>query len=69
MFDENWDGTPLAAPHVMMTGFHPSTTLPGADQSAMTKFLNLADLHLAKSGLGPVVYITLSELTPVFPAQ
>lgn len=69
MFDENWDGTPLTEPHVIMTGFHPSTTLPGADQTYMTKFLNLADLHLAKDGLGPVVYITLSELTPVFPEQ
>ena len=48
-------------------GAHESAA--GSDQSFMTKLLYLADIHLSKSGLGPVVYITLSELTPVFPAQ
>ena len=69
LFDENWDGTPLAAPHVLMTGFHPSTTLNGTDQAHMTALLKTADLHLSSSGLGPIVYITLSALIPVFPAQ
>jgi hypothetical protein len=69
LFNENWDGTPLTAPHVLMSGFHPSTTLPAKDKSHMTALLDLADAHLASAGTGPIVYITLSALTPVFPAQ
>jgi len=69
LFNENWDGTALTSPHVLMSGFHPSTTLPTKDMAHMTDLLNMADAHLASAGTGPVVYITLSALTPVFPAQ
>ena len=67
LFNENWDGTPLAAPHVLMMGFHPSSTLSAAEKKHVNDLVTLADMHTG--GLGPVVYITLSDLTKVFPAQ
>ncbi|MFT3693423.1 MAG: hypothetical protein QM831_09815 [Kofleriaceae bacterium] len=69
IFNANWDGTPLAKSPVMMMGFHPSTELPQQYMSRASAFLKLADMHLASTGLGPVVYITLSDIVPVFPAQ
>lgn len=69
IFNVNWDGTPVAKSPVMMMGFHPSTELPDAYEARVSAFLKLADMHLASAGLGPVVYITLSDLVPVFPAQ
>jgi hypothetical protein len=69
LFNENWDGTPLVTPHVLMMGFHPSSTLSGFEKKRVSDFLTLADSNLGTAGLGPVTYITLSDLTTVFPAQ
>jgi hypothetical protein len=52
-----------------MMGFHPSSSFSAAEYRRVDDFLKLADMHLAKSDLGPVVYITLSDVTRAFPAQ
>ena len=72
IFDENWEPTetiPLATPHTMMMGFHPSVDFAPDEYLRVETFLQLADKHLASADLGPVVYTTLSDLTQVFPAQ
>jgi hypothetical protein len=69
IFDANWHGTPLAAPRTLMMGFHPSSSFSAAEYRRVDDFLKYADMHLAKSDLGPVVYITLSEVTGAFPTQ
>lgn len=70
IFDENWSsGTPLASPRTLMMGFHPSTGFAPDEYKRVDDFLKLADSHLASADLGPVVYTTLSDVTPVFPAQ
>jgi hypothetical protein len=67
LFNENWDGTPLETPHVLMMGFHPASTLSVAEKTRVNDLVTLADMN--SNGLGPVKYITLSDLTKVFPAQ
>jgi hypothetical protein len=69
IFNENWDGTPLATTRTLMMGFHPSDGFIPPEVHRVNDFLSLADSHLAKDGLGPVVYTTLSDVTTVFPAQ
>jgi hypothetical protein len=69
IFNENWDGTPLASPRTLMMGFHPSEGFAPDEYMRVNDFLKLADMHLASKDLGPVVYTTLSDVTPVFPAQ
>jgi hypothetical protein len=69
LFNENWDGSVLETPHVLMMGFHPSSSLTSVEKKKVDDLLVLADQHLGATGSGPVVYITLSELAPVFPAQ
>jgi hypothetical protein len=69
IFDANWDGTPLATPTTLMMGFHPSMNFPDSQYLRVDSLLDLADMHLAKSDLGPIVYISLSDVTAAFPAQ
>ncbi len=69
LFAENWDGAPLSAPHVLMSGYHPSTMTGPPYTGRLNALCTLADQNLASKGLGPVVYITLADLVPVFPAQ
>jgi hypothetical protein len=69
LFTENWDGTPLTVSHVLMSGFHPSQMLTSRDEMYLDAMLMLADANLASAGTGPVVYVTLSDLTRVFPPQ
>jgi hypothetical protein len=68
-FDENFAGTALMAPRTLMMGFHPSTSLTIGDIAGVKGFLTYADQALAANGLGPVVYITLSDVTPAFAAR
>jgi hypothetical protein len=70
VFDANWDGQhALTASRTMMMGFHPATGFTGDEYMRVDGFLKYADLHLANKDLGPVVYVTLSDVTPAFPAQ
>ncbi|MGE5186473.1 MAG: hypothetical protein ACM31C_30665 [Acidobacteriota bacterium] len=69
IFDANFpDGSALLAPTTMMMGFHPSTSFSPGEYTNVDTFLSYADKHLAATGLGPVVYITLSDVTPAFAA-
>lgn len=68
IFDANWDGTPLPSPKTLMMGFHPSTSFSQAEYKRVDDFLKYADLRLASKDLGPVVYISLSDVTKAFPA-
>lgn len=69
IFDANWDGQPFAAPRTLMMGFHPATSFSQAEYTRVNDFLTLADMHLATKDLGPVVYISLSDVTKAFPAE
>jgi hypothetical protein len=69
IFDANWDGTPLPEPRTLMMGFHPSPTFSQAEYRRVDDFLKYADAHLANKDLGPVVYISLADVTKAFPAQ
>jgi len=66
IFDANWDGTSLSAPRTLMMGFHPATGFTDAEYQRVAGFLDYADQHLASADRGPVVYTTLSDVTPVF---
>ncbi|HEU0029587.1 MAG TPA: hypothetical protein VFQ53_03065 [Kofleriaceae bacterium] len=66
LFDANWNGEPLDSPRVLMMGFHPSVSFSPAEFGRVDGFLDYADKHLANRNLGPVVYITLDDLVPVF---
>lgn len=69
-FDENWDGQhALTKPTTLMMGFHPATGFSADEYLRVDGFLKYADPHLAKDGAGPVVYVTLSDVTRAFPAQ
>lgn len=68
IFDANFDGHAFAAPRTLMMGFHPSDRFSQVEYKRVDDFLYHADMHLAHRDLGPVVYITLSDVTPVFPA-
>jgi hypothetical protein len=69
VFDANFAGTALAHPTTMMMGFHPSVNFTDAEYQRVNGFLQYADMHLASADLGPVVYTTLHDVTPAFPAQ
>ena len=69
IFDANWDGAPLAAPKTLMMGFHPAASFSPAEFTRVDGFLDYADMHLATKDLGPVVYISLSDVTLAFPPQ
>jgi hypothetical protein len=69
IFDANFTGAPLEKPTTLMMGFHPSTSFSASEYNRVNDFLKYADMHMAKRDLGPVVYISLSDLTKVFPAQ
>jgi hypothetical protein len=69
IFDANWDGLPLATPKTLMMGFHPAASFSASEYGRVNEFLKLADMHLASRDLGPVVYITLSDVTLAFPPQ
>ena len=69
VFDANFTGHALLAPTTMMMGFHPSSNLSVGEYSNVDMFLSYADKHLASKGVGPVVYVTLSDVTPAFPPQ
>ncbi|HTR51624.1 MAG TPA: hypothetical protein VMJ10_13005 [Kofleriaceae bacterium] len=66
-FDEIFTGTALTKPATLMMGFHPSSGLSLNAQDTVSGFLTYADQHTRANGLGPVVYITLSDVTPAFP--
>jgi len=69
IFDANWTGNALLAPTTLMMGFHPADGFTSSEYLRVDEFLKYADMHLATKDLGPVVYISLSDVTPVFPAQ
>lgn len=69
IFDANWDGAPFATPKTLMMGFHPSVNFQQSQYRRVDDFLKYADMHLASTHLGPVVYISLSDVTKAFPAQ
>jgi hypothetical protein len=69
IFDANWDGQPLVVPKTLMMGFHPSPNFPASHYTRVNDFLTYAELHAASKDLGPVVYISLSDVTRAFPAQ
>ena len=66
---DRWTGEPLARPTTLMMGFHPSSTFSQAELNRVDGFLDYADKHLANRDLGPVVYTTLSAVTPAFSAH
>jgi hypothetical protein len=66
IFDANWDGNAISAPRTLMMGFHPADGFTEAEYIRVNDFLKYADLHLATKDLGPVVYTTLSDVTPAF---
>jgi hypothetical protein len=69
IFDANWNGAPIDAPKTLMMGFHPSPSFSQAEYKRVDDFLSYADLHLASKDLGPVVYISLFDVTKAFPAE
>lgn len=69
IFDANFDGKPLEKPTTLMMGFHPAPQPMAADIRKVDQFLTYADSKLAKNGTGPVVYISLKDVTKAFPAQ
>jgi hypothetical protein len=66
LFDANWDGEPLEKPITLMMGFHPAPGFSTFENQRVNGFLDYADLRLASANLGPVVYITLADVVPVF---
>ena len=66
IFDTNWNGEPLEQPVTLMMGFHPATGFTSAEYKRVDGFLDYADQHLATKNLGPVVYITLQEITAAY---
>jgi hypothetical protein len=66
IFNANWDGKAFAKPRTLMMGFHPSDSFSEAEYNRVNDLLKLADMHLATTDLGPVVYTTLSDVTPAF---
>jgi len=68
LFTSNWDGAPLEAPRTLMMGWHPAVKpLQRDEYIQLDTFFRLADQHLASAGAGPVVYITLKDVTAAFP--
>jgi hypothetical protein len=69
IFDANWDGKAFAKPRTLMMGFHPADGFTEDEYNRVNDLLKYSDMHLANKDLGPVVYTTLSDITPVFAAQ
>lgn len=69
IFDANFDGTPLDTPKTLMMGFHPAPQFSQAEYSRVDSFLTYADQHLASKGLGPVRYVSLTNVALAFPPQ
>ncbi len=69
IFDANWDGAPFAAPRTLMMGFHPSPNFGQNQWNRVHEFLQYAETHSIYQDGGPVVYITLSDVTAAFPGQ
>lgn len=69
IFDANFHGEALAAPTTLMMGFHPAPQFSQDEWSRVDGLLKYSDMHLATKDLGPVVYITLVDVTPAFPSQ
>jgi hypothetical protein len=69
IFDANWDGNAISAPRALTMGFHPADGFTEAEYTRVNDFLKYADQHLATKDLGPVVYTTLSDVTPAFGGQ
>lgn len=68
LFDANWDGAPLESPRTLMMGYHPAPGMSSGEYTRLNDFMHHADKHLASRGTGPVVYITLENVTKAFPA-
>jgi hypothetical protein len=66
IFDSNWDGNAISAPRTLMMGFHPADGFTEAEYMRVNDFLKQVDEHLATKDLGPIVYTTLSDVTPAF---
>ena len=66
IFEQNWDGTPLATPTTLTMGWHPSASFSEQEKQRVDGLLDLADLHLASEGDGPVVYTNLRDMPAVF---
>lgn len=67
LFTTNWDGAPLQSPRTLMMGWHPAEGMSSFEYRKLDEFFRHADQHLASRGLGPVVYITLENVTAAFP--
>lgn len=66
LFDANWNREPLSSPVTLMMGFHPAPGFSQSEYKRVDGFLDYADQHLAKRGLGPVVYITLEDVVAAY---
>ena len=66
VFGMNWDGTPLSNATTLVVGFHPSSTFSTGEFYRVDGILAYADMFLASSDWGPVVYTTLDQLPAVF---
>lgn len=69
IFEQNWDGTPLAAPTTYMMGWHPSDRFSVEEQMRVDGLFDLADQYLASEGDGPVVYALLRDMPIAFPRE
>jgi hypothetical protein len=63
LFTANWN---TAAPAVLTVGFHPASDFSDTDYARIDGFLSEVDTHLAHDDLGPVVYLTMTELANRF---
>jgi hypothetical protein len=68
IFDANWDGaTPLDAPRTLMLGYHPAAQFLTPEAARVDGILDHVDQHLASTGAGPCIYVTLDKMPLVFP--
>ena len=65
IFNANWSGTPLLRPTTFVFGFHPVSYSLGFHRR-IKKTLKYIDKFLASNGEGPVVYESISHISPVF---
>jgi hypothetical protein len=54
-------------PKTLMMGFHPAGGFRNSEYLRVDGFLSYAEQHLGSVGTGPVVYVTLSQLSAVYP--
>jgi hypothetical protein len=66
LFDANWTREPMTSPTMLMMGFHPAPGFSRYAGERVDGFLDYADAHRASTHAGPVVYITLDELTAAY---